>query len=262
MFKTRTNKNIDVQNLPWAPERITSTRRLPHVFAQDELPQADKRGLAGARLFFSARTREASRFGPFRQFLVNPSWRAAQGLKLIGLGERIDVCIKELPVSYVQTQRVIAEIWQTLHPKFVVHLGIARGSSVVTLEQTGKNRGYRDKDVRGHCPVSHCCVDEAPEELCSVIDMRAVSKQLKEEAGMDVVYSRDAGRYLCDFAYYCSLYHGQGRAALIHIPTSGGLASADRLVPLLQTLIRTMLPDISQQSNGHHAVKHERLQGQ
>ncbi|KAF0041149.1 hypothetical protein F2P81_007047 [Scophthalmus maximus] len=118
----------------------------------------------------------------------------------------------------------------------------ARGSSVVTLEQTGKNRGYRDKDVRGHCPVSHCCVDEAPEELCSVIDMRAVSKQLKEEAGMDVVYSRDAGRYLCDFAYYCSLYHGQGRAALIHIPTSGGLASADRLVPLLQTLIRTMLP--------------------
>lgn len=48
-------------------------------------------------------------------------------------------------------------------------------------------------------------------------------------------------RYLCDFAYYCSLYHGQGNAALIHLPTSGGLSSADRLVPLLQTLIQTML---------------------
>ncbi|XP_039988215.1 pyroglutamyl-peptidase 1 [Xiphias gladius] len=179
-------------------------------------------------------------FGPFRQFLVNPSWKAAQGLKLVGLGERTDVYIKEVPVSYAKTQQIIAELWQTLNPKFAVHLGIARGSSVVMLEQTGRNSGYRDKDVCGFCPESHCCVEGGPEQLCSVINMRAVSKQIRQ-AGMDVIYSRDAGRYLCDFAYYCSLYHGQGNAALIHLPTSGGLSSADRLVPLLQTLIQTML---------------------
>ncbi|GAA6225497.1 pyroglutamyl-peptidase 1-like [Lates japonicus] len=182
-------------------------------------------------------------FGPFRQFLVNPSWKAAQGLKVLGLGERIDVYINELPVSYVKTQQIISEIWQTLKPKFAVHLGIARGSSVVTLEQTGKNSRYRDKDVCGFCPESHCCVEGGPEKLCSVINMRVVSKQFKE-AGMDVVYSRDAGRYLCDFAYYCSLYYGQGRAAFIHIPTSGSLASADRLVPLLQALVQTMLDQL------------------
>lgn len=51
-------------------------------------------------------------------------------------------------------------------------------------------------------------------------------------------------RYLCDFAYYCSLYHGERRAALVHLPTSGPLASADRLVPLLQTLLRTMLAQL------------------
>ncbi|KAF7670299.1 hypothetical protein LDENG_00018680 [Lucifuga dentata] len=61
---------------------------------------------------------------------------------------------------------------------------------------------------------------------------------------MDVIYSRDAGRYLCDFAYYCSLFHGQGRAAFIHLPSSGGLASAGILVPLLQTLIQTMLQQL------------------
>ncbi|XP_071356276.1 pyroglutamyl-peptidase 1 [Trachinotus anak] len=185
-------------------------------------------------------------FGPFRQFLVNPSWKAAQGLKLVGLGERFDVYIKEVPVSYVKTEQIIADIWRSLNPKFAVHLGIARGSSVVILEQTGKNSGYRDKDVCGFCPESHCCVEGGPEKLCSVINMRAVSKQFKE-AGMDVIYSRDAGRYLCDYAYYCSLYHGQGRAALIHIPTSGSLASADRLVPLLQTLIQTMLNQLQKQ---------------
>ncbi|XP_041794585.1 pyroglutamyl-peptidase 1 [Chelmon rostratus] len=186
-------------------------------------------------------------FGPYRQFLVNPSWTAAQGLKVVGLGERIDVYIKEVPVSYVKTQQIIADIWQTLHPKFAVHLGLARGSSVVIVEQTGKNSGYRDRDVCGFCPESHCCLEGGPEKLDSVINMKAVSKEFRR-AGMDVIYSRDAGRYLCDFAYYCSLYHGGRRAALIHIPSSGSLSSAVRLVPLLQTLIRTMLDQLEDPS--------------
>ncbi|XP_044049984.1 pyroglutamyl-peptidase 1 [Siniperca chuatsi] len=182
-------------------------------------------------------------FGPFRQFLVNPSWKAAQRLKLVGLGERTDVYVKEVPVSYVKTQQIIPELWQTLTPKLAVHLGVARASNVVILEQTGKNSGYSDKDVRGFCPESHCCVEGGPEKLDSVINMRAISREFKQ-AGKDVIYSRDAGRYLCDFAYYCSLYHGQRRAALIHVPSSGSLTSADRLVPLLQTLIQTMLDQL------------------
>ncbi|KAM7396672.1 hypothetical protein PAMP_019696 [Pampus punctatissimus] len=187
-------------------------------------------------------------FGPFRQFLVNPSWKAAQGLKLIGLGEQVDVYIKEVVVSYIRAQQIIAEIWQTLKPKFAVHLGISRGSRVVILEQTGNNSGYRDRDVCGFCPESHCCMEGGPEKLDSVVNMRAVSKHFKQ-AGMDVIYSRDAGRYLCDFAYYCSLYHGQGRAALIHVPSSGSLASADRLVPLLQSIIHNMLDQLKDPSH-------------
>lgn len=77
--------------------------------------------------------------------------------------------------------------------QFAVHLGIARGSSVIILEQTGKNSGYIDKDVCGFCPESHCCVEGGPEKLDSVINMRAVSKEFKQ-AGVDVLNSRDAGR--------------------------------------------------------------------
>ncbi|XP_051238522.1 pyroglutamyl-peptidase 1 [Dicentrarchus labrax] len=187
-------------------------------------------------------------FGPFRQFLVNPSWKAAQALKVVGLGQRTDIYIKEVPVSYVKTQQIIAEIWQTLKPKFAVHLGLARGSRVIILEQTAKNSRYRDKDVCGFCPESHCCVEGGPEKLDSVINMRAVFKEFKP-GGMDVIYSRDAGRYLCDFAYYCSLYHGQRRAALIHVPSSGSLTSADRLVPLLQSLIQSMLDQLEDPSD-------------
>lgn len=75
----------------------------------------------------------------------------------------------------------------------VIHLGIAPGAKGITLEQTGKNHCYKDRDVSGLCPVHHCCIEEGPERLDSVIDMRSLSKNLKN-MGLDVIYSRDAGR--------------------------------------------------------------------
>uniref|UniRef100_A0A3Q3F4W4 Pyroglutamyl-peptidase I like n=1 Tax=Labrus bergylta TaxID=56723 RepID=A0A3Q3F4W4_9LABR len=116
------------------------------------------------------------RFGPFRQFLVNPSWKAAQELKLVGLGENTDIYIKELPVSYHLTLTSVFYLIQ-----FAVHLGIARGSSGIILEQTGKNCGYRDKDVCGFCPKSLCCVEGGPEKLDSIVNMRAVSKTINAQ---------------------------------------------------------------------------------
>lgn len=78
--------------------------------------------------------------------------------------------------------------------QFVLHLGVATGSTGIILEQTGKDLGYRDKDVRGFCPESHCCVEGGPEKLDSLINMRTVCKELNQP-GVDVHYSRDAGRY-------------------------------------------------------------------
>ncbi|KAK2894720.1 hypothetical protein QQF64_012364 [Cirrhinus molitorella] len=125
-------------------------------------------------------------------------------------------------------------------PKVVIHLGIAPGAKGITLEQTGKNHGYKDRDVSGLCPDHHCCIEGGPERLDSIINMRSLSKLLKS-MGLDVIYSRDAGRYLCDFVYYYSLYRGKGKAALIHVPASGSLASLERLVPQLQTIIQDLL---------------------
>ncbi|KAK7160223.1 hypothetical protein R3I93_008002 [Phoxinus phoxinus] len=179
-------------------------------------------------------------FAPFRQYVVNPSWEAAKGLKMAGLGLGIDVHIMEIPVSYANSQEVLDDIWQTMTPKVVIHLGIAPGSKGITLEQTGKNHCYKDRDVSGLYPVHHCCIEGGPGQLDSIIDMRSLSKHLKN-MGLDVIYSRDAGRYLCDFVYYYSLYHGQGKAALIHVPASGSLASPERLVPQLQTIIHALI---------------------
>uniref|UniRef100_A0A673N2H5 Pyroglutamyl-peptidase I like n=1 Tax=Sinocyclocheilus rhinocerous TaxID=307959 RepID=A0A673N2H5_9TELE len=138
-----------------------------------------------------------------------------QGLKMAGLGLGLEVYIKEIPVSYAKSQQTFS----FCDGQVVIHLGIAPGAKCITLEQTGKNHCYKDRDVSG----------------------LSLSKHLKKSTGLDVIYSRDAGRYLCDFVYYYSLYHGQGKAALIHVPASGSLASPEKLVPQLQTIIQALL---------------------
>lgn len=102
-------------------------------------------------------------------------------------------------------------------PQFAVHLGVARGSSVIILEQTGKNSGYRDRDICGFCPESHCCVDGGPEKLCSVVNMKAVSKALRK-AGMEVIHSRDAGRWA--FACASVLWTQMLSTVRSHFPSS------------------------------------------
>ncbi|KAF7699091.1 hypothetical protein HF521_003833 [Silurus meridionalis] len=179
-------------------------------------------------------------FGPFRQYLVNPSWEAVKGLKKKVLGANTEIHIVEIPVCYSKAHQAIAEIWHNLKPKIAIHVGIASGAKCIILEQTGKNSGYKDKDSCGICPEDNCCIKGGPEHLDSIIDMKTIAKSLKV-LGLDVIYSRDAGRYLCDFVYYLSLHYGQGRAAFIHVPACVGLANPDTLLPQLQAIIQVML---------------------
>lgn len=53
-----------------------------------------------------------------------------------------------------------------------------------------------------------------------------------------------SNRYLCDFVYYWSLHCGRGKAAFIHVPASGSLASPDKLVPQLCAIIQAMLKEL------------------
>ncbi|XP_078063389.1 pyroglutamyl-peptidase 1 isoform X2 [Mustelus asterias] len=101
-------------------------------------------------------------FGPFRQYIRNPSWAAVQELKELGLGENIRVETVELPVHYHRTRELVTRMWETQHPQLAVHVGVATASKVIILEQCGKNHGYKDRDVSGLCPTGNCCVEGGP----------------------------------------------------------------------------------------------------
>ncbi|KAI4059563.1 LOW QUALITY PROTEIN: pyroglutamyl-peptidase I like, partial [Homo sapiens] len=90
-------------------------------------------------------------------------------------------------------------------------------AKAIILEQSGKNQGYRDADIRSFWPEGGVCLPGSPDVLESGVCMKAVCKRVAVE-GVDVIFSRDAGRYVCDYTYYLSLHHGKGCVALIHVP--------------------------------------------
>ncbi|XP_064525219.1 pyroglutamyl-peptidase 1-like protein [Pseudopipra pipra] len=156
-------------------------------------------------------------FGPFRQYLVNSSWEAVKELSKRGLGENIDLQVMQLPVVYQKAKEQVIKIWTTLQPLLTVHVGLASSTTVIILEQCGKNKGYQDRDACGFHPEGACCVLDGPEKIESTINMKTLWKNVSVE-GIDIIFSRDAGRYICDYTYYTSLYYGNGRAAFIHVP--------------------------------------------
>ncbi|EGV97445.1 Pyroglutamyl-peptidase 1 [Cricetulus griseus] len=186
-------------------------------------------------------------FGPFGEHTVNASWIAVQELEKLGLGDSVDLHVYEIPVEYQTVQRLIPALWEKHSPQLVVHVGVSGMATTVTLEKCGHNKGYKGLDNCRFCPGSQCCVEDGPESIDSIIDMDAVCKRVTT-LGLDVsvTISQDAGRYLCDFTYYTSLYQGRGRSAFVHVPPLGKPYNADQLGRALRAIIEEMLGVLEQ----------------
>ncbi|XP_020796561.1 pyroglutamyl-peptidase 1 [Boleophthalmus pectinirostris] len=192
-------------------------------------------------------------FEPFGEHAVNASWVAVQELDRIGLGEDIDLFVCEVPVEYQAVQTLLPSMWEEHQPLLVVHVGVSGLAKAVTLEQCGHNKGYRRLDNCCFSPESECCIEDGPECISSVLDMEAVCKRVSEAGGRaKVTVSKDAGRYLCDYTYYTSLFVGNGRSAFIHVPPLGKPYSSEELGRALQTIITEMLTQLE----GEHAQAH------
>uniref|UniRef100_A0A674GW35 Pyroglutamyl-peptidase I like n=1 Tax=Taeniopygia guttata TaxID=59729 RepID=A0A674GW35_TAEGU len=172
-----------------------------------------------------------------------------------GLGENINLRIMQLPVVYQKAKEQVCKIWTTLQPLLTVHVGLASSTTaLIILEQCGKNKGYRERDAYGFHPEGACCVLDGPEKIESTINMKTLWKNISVE-GIDIILSRDAGRYICDYTYYTSLYYGKGRAAFIHVPPLSESVTAEFLGKALQTIILAMLEQCGKQREMDHRGK-------
>lgn len=70
--------------------------------------------------------------------------------------------------------------------------------------------------------------------------MRACGSQ-RAEVVWEIMWCSMGCRYVCDYTYYLSLHHGNGHAALIHVPPLSHWFPASLLGKALQAIIREML---------------------
>lgn len=204
-------------------------------------------------------------FEPFGDHAVNSSWVAVQELERLGLGEAIDLYVCEVPVEYQAVQNLLPSLWKEQQPQLVVHVGVSGLATTVTLEQCGHNKGYKRLDNCSFCPASQCCMEKGPDCMKSVLDMDTICRRVNESnMGITVSVSKDAGRYLCDYTYYTSLYLGQGRSAFVHVPPLGKPYSSQELGRGLQAVIQEMLKlmegdhtETRGTDNKHHQHSHQ-----
>ncbi|KAB5535807.1 hypothetical protein PHYPO_G00122160 [Pangasianodon hypophthalmus] len=195
-------------------------------------------------------------FGPFGEHAVNASWVAVQELKELGLGPTVDLHVTEVPVEYQAVQNLLPALWDQYHPQLVVHVGVSGMATTVTLEKCGHNHGYRRLDNCDFYPKSGCCIEGGPDCIKSAIDMDVVCKRVNNSnIGISVSVSKDAGRYLCDYTYYTSLYLGKGRSAFVHVPPLGKPYSAEQLAQALRAVILEML-DMLEHSTEKQCCQH------
>ncbi|MEQ2231867.1 Pyroglutamyl-peptidase 1 [Ilyodon furcidens] len=174
-------------------------------------------------------------------------------MKKLGLGSNVDLHVHEVPVEYQKVQSLVPSLWKQYQPWLLVHVGVSGMATTVTLEKCGRNHGYKVLDNSSFCPDSQCCIVGGPDCINSVIDMDSVCKRVTASGlGVVVSVSKDAGRYLCDFTYYSSLYLSHGRSAFVHVPPLGKPYSGEELGRALQAIIREMLELLDQAEEKMH----------
>lgn len=114
------------------------------------------------------------------------------------------------------------------------------------LESHACNVNYCHVDNRGLCPNNGRCVDnDAPADLSTLLPIEDVCARVQRRTKIPVKISNDAGRFLCEFIYYQSLFIDRKRTVFIHVPsTDDHLFTVENLARAIQLIIYELLRSV------------------
>ncbi|MEN2982140.1 MAG: pyroglutamyl-peptidase I [Thermus sp.] len=130
-----------------------------------------------------------------------------------------------LPVDTQELPRALAAL-HAREPEAVLHLGLAEGRALLTLERLAVNLLDFDRpDNRGVQPQDLPVVPGGPLALPARFPLKEALRRLGE-AGIPARQSLSAGSYLCNQAFYLSLYHLPEKVPVlfVHLPPDETLA--------------------------------------
>lgn len=180
----------------------------------------------------AARTILVCGFGPFPGVPRNPSETAARDLARLRrplLGD-LDLRLHILPTHWDALPR-LAETLRVLRPDGVLLLGVAARRRVMNVEVRAVNAASAFPDAaRRHAP-GRVLQPGGPDVRVTRASIRRLVHALRQ-AGLKAGPSRDAGRYLCNGAYYTALsrlVEARVPVVFVHLPGRAPGARISRL---------------------------------
>jgi pyroglutamyl-peptidase len=174
-------------------------------------------------------------FGPYRGRQVNGSESLVRALAATPPACE-QVLTMVVPVAWGAIEELVVPELLRFRPNLVLGLGEG-GKEHVALERTARNV-RSGQDERGATPPNRWIEMDGPDVLYSRLTFQ--SPRPRKRQGMPVVFSADAGEYLCNNALYRFLDSPAKGAGFVHVPPQGEdsvEAYVARFLPLLRGLI-------------------------
>lgn len=159
--------------------------------------------------------------GPF----ANATGTALQSITASNTTQKIEVNIAVLDVAWATIADQLDTLYHRFAPNLAVHFGVCQTVSGLAIERTAHNECKFEPDQHqarpGQSLVDHC---DQPVRT-SLLPLPEIITQLKASSSCSVELSDDAGRYLCNAAYFHSLKRAEHQpqtcnAVFIHLPAN------------------------------------------
>lgn len=142
-------------------------------------------------------------FSAFPGAPVNPTERliaelGIQRAELSGVGE---LSMAVLDVDYGALPAALRDLAASGQPDIAIHFGLSAQATGFVLERCARNVIGEKPDNAGHAPGGSICA--SADILPSTLPLEALHEVLAER-GLPVVWSDDAGSYLCNYLFYLS----------------------------------------------------------
>jgi pyroglutamyl-peptidase len=180
-------------------------------------------------------------FGPFPGVADNPSGRIAE--HFAAAPGQFELVARVLPVSFQRTSALVPDLLGAGDPfHAALLLGVASRAREMRLERFAHNRdGLSHADVDGFVPKAETIADGAPARYETVAALAPLRERLAAD-GMPVCISEDAGRYVCNHAYFTALHaiHQGGlptRCLFLHLPPASPTLTIEQQIAAVQTAI-------------------------
>ncbi|CAE6442255.1 unnamed protein product [Rhizoctonia solani] len=195
-------------------------------------------------------------FGPFSGVPENPSWVVASHLnnqtRDFG-GVKVHITALEIPTAYSAVLNTIPALHASKEYDAMVHFGLGLPDRF-RIERIGHKLGYPAPDAQGKFSdivISNesqeirgfgAGFEQFEEELQTSIDVDAVVERLKSNGFEQTESSNDAGRFVCEFSYFCSLAcaqrEGTGiKVLFVHVPHIGYTYELPDMIRAFETVI-------------------------